>query len=193
MPSADIENSNASRLKKALYVIIIVLAANIALHLVFASFTYKGDVSAVSHRGAAAVAPENTLAGVSAGVDAGAPYIEVDIRATKDGVLVLMHDSTVNRTTDGSGAVGDLFWDYVRRLDASARFGTEFKGERVPRLDNILEYMKGKPSKLVLEVKSPGRYPGIGTLLREALREYGIEREVVVISFDSEWIKRIGI
>jgi glycerophosphoryl diester phosphodiesterase len=187
-----IKNSKTSRVYKALYVIIIIAALNITLHLVFASFTKNGEVSIVSHRGAAAIAPENTLAGVRAGVGAGAPYIEVDIRATKDGALVLMHDSTVDRTTDGSGKVGDLSWDYVSRLDAGAWFGREFSTESVPRLDSILEYMKGKSSKLVIEVKSPGRYPGMETLLSEALRHYGMEKDVVVISFDGGWIERAG-
>jgi len=192
MPHETIKNSKTSRFYKALYIIIILAAVNIALHLVFVLFTQNGEVSIVSHRGAAAIAPENTLAGVRAGVGAGAPFIEVDVRATKDGALVLMHDSTVDRTTEGSGKVGDLTWDYVSGLDAGTWFGREFSTERVPRLDSVLEYMKGKPSKLVIEVKSPGRYPGIETLLSEALRHYGMERDVVVISFDGGWIERAG-
>lgn len=175
-----------------LYIIIILAALNIALHLMFASFTRSGEVSVVSHRGAAAVAPENTLAGVRAGVAAGAPFIEIDVRVTRDGALVLMHDSTVDRTTDGSGKVGGLSWSYVSGLDAGAWFGKEFSGEPVPRLGDILEFMKGKPSKLVIEVKSPGRYPGIDALLSEALRQSGMEKDVLLISFDGGWIERAG-
>ena len=177
---------------KALYIIVILAALNISLHLVFSSFTNKGEVSAVSHRGAAAIAPENTLSGVRAGVDSGAPFIEVDVRMTEDGVLVLMHDSTVDRTTDGSGKVGRLSWGYFSTLDAGAWFGEEFKGESVPRLDSVLKYMKGKPSKLVIEVKSPDSYPGIETVLTGALRHHDMEKEVVLISFDGGWIERAG-
>ncbi len=192
MSQAILKNPKTPWLIKALYIIIILAALNILLHLVFSSFTQKGEVSVISHRGAAAIAPENTLAGVMAGVAIGAPFIEVDIHMTKDGVLVLMHDSTVDRTTDGSGKVSSLSWGSISTLDAGAWFGEAFKGEPVPRLDSVLEYIKGKPSKLVIEVKSPDRYPGIETTLTGALRHYGMEEEVVLISFDSGWIERAG-
>lgn len=192
MPQAIKNNSKTSWFYKALYIIIILATLNILLHLVFGSITQRGGISVVSHRGAAAIAPENTLAGVRAGVEAGAPFIEVDVRMTKDSALVLMHDSSVDRTTDGSGKVGVLTWDYVSGLNAGSWFGEEFSGERIPRLDNILEYMKGKPSKLVIEVKSPGRYRGVEALLSEALSEQDMEKDVVLISFDGGWIDRAG-
>lgn len=192
MPEAINKNSKTPRFIKALYIIIILAALNILLHLVFSVFTHSADVSALSHRGAAAIAPENTLAGVMAGVATGAPFIEVDVRMTEDGVLVLMHDSTVDRTTDGSGKVGDISWGYLNTLDAGAWFGDDFKGEPVPRLDSVLEYMKGKPSTLVIEVKSPDSYPGIETNLTGALLHYGMEGEVVLISFDGGWVERAG-
>ena len=190
MQQATTNNSRTSRLYKALIVIVILVSINIALHAVFAHFIQDGGVSAISHRGAAAIAPENTLAGVRAGVASGAPFIEIDVRVSEDGVLVLMHDSTVDRTTDGSGKVGGLTLDYLSTLDAGGWFGKEFSNEPVPRLDSVLEYMKGKSSKLVIEVKSPGRYPEVETLLSEALRQYGMENDVLLISFDAGWIER---
>ena len=176
----------------AFYVLIVLIALNLLLQFVFVSFTEKDGAYAVSHRGAASIAPENTLAGVRVGVQSGAPFIEIDVRMTKDGVLVLMHDSTVDRTTDGSGKVGGLDWQYLSTLDAGSWFGEEFTGEPVPRLSSVLEYMKGKASTLVIEVKSPGSYPGIETVLAGALRHYGMEKEVVLISFDGGWIERAG-
>lgn len=192
MPEAVNKNHKTPWFIKALYIIVILTALNILLHLVFASFANNGEVSVISHRGAAAIAPENTFSGVRAGVESGAPFIEIDVRMTEDRVLVLMHDSTVDRTTDGSGKVNGLSWGYLSTLDAGSWFGDEFKGEPVPRLDSVLEYMKGKPSTLVIEVKSPDSYPGIETILTGALRHYDMEREAVLISFDGGWIERAG-
>jgi glycerophosphoryl diester phosphodiesterase len=192
MTQAHMVNRKSSRLKIALFVFLILLTLNIALHFVFALLTHKGEVSAVSHRGAAAIAPENTLSGVRAGVEAGAPFIEIDVRATSDGALVLMHDSAVDRTTDGGGKVGGLSLHYISGLDAGSWFSDKFRGERVPVLDSVLQYMKGKPSELVIEVKSPGRYPEISARLVEALRRFGMEKDAVVISFDTGWVFGLG-
>ncbi|HKQ32803.1 MAG TPA: glycerophosphodiester phosphodiesterase family protein [Thermodesulfobacteriota bacterium] len=177
---------------KVLKALAILAALNIALHVVFASITEKGEVYSVSHRGAAGLAPENTLAAVVAGVNSGAPYIEIDVRVTSDGVPVLMHDASLDRTTDGTGYVKERTRDYVKKLDAGGRFSREFKGEHVPDLGAVLEYMKGARSTLVIEVKSPGEYPGIGDALLSSLKKYGMEKRVVVVSFDAGWIEGFG-
>jgi glycerophosphoryl diester phosphodiesterase len=168
------------------------VALNIALQFVFASLTEKGEVYPVSHRGAAGLAPENTLAAVKAGVYSGAPYIEIDVRLTSDGVPVLMHDGSLDRTTHGTGRVGERDWNYVRHLDAGGSFSAEFKGEPVPGLDEVLGFMKGTRSTLVIEVKSPGDYPGIAGTLLASLKKYGMEKRVVVVSFDADWIGEFG-
>ncbi len=168
------------------------MALNIALHLVFASATDRGDAYAVSHRGAAGLAPENTLSALRAGVSAGAPFIEIDIRLTSDGVPVLMHDGSLDRTTDGTGRVRERDWEYVRNLDAGGHYSDKFKGEAVPRLGAVLEYMKGTSSTLVIEVKDPGGNPGTAGTLAEYLRRYGMENRVVVISFDAGWVEGFG-
>ncbi|HEU5316274.1 MAG TPA: glycerophosphodiester phosphodiesterase family protein, partial [Chloroflexota bacterium] len=76
----------------------------------------------IGHRGAAGHAPENTFAAFDRGLELGVYGVETDLRATADGVIVLMHDATVDRTTDGTGAVADLTWADVRALNAAARF-----------------------------------------------------------------------
>lgn len=177
---------------KVLKVLAVLIALNIALNFVFASLTEKEGVYAVSHRGAAALAPENTLAAVEAGVGSGAPYIEIDVRLTSDGVPVLMHDGSLDGTTDGTGYVKERTLEYVRGLDAGGRFSREFKGEPVPGLDEVLAYMKGTRSTLVIEVKSPDDYPGIGAALLSSLKKYGMEGRVVVVSFDAGWIEGFG-
>jgi glycerophosphoryl diester phosphodiesterase len=174
---------------RVLKILAALAALNIALQFVFASITEKGDVYPVSHRGAAGLAPENTLAAVKAGVESDAPFVEIDIRLTSDGVPVLMHDGTLDRTTDGAGRVNERTREYVRNLDAGGHFSAKFKGEPVPELGAVLEYMKGTSSTLVIEVKSPEDYPGIAGTLTASLKKYGMEKRVVVVSFDAGWVE----
>ena len=94
---------------------------------------------ACAHRGDQTCAPENTLAAFRLAVEKGAPMIEFDVQVTRDGRLVIMHDSTVDRTTDGTGAVSDLTFQEIRALDAGGWFRPEFKGERVPTLEETLD------------------------------------------------------
>ncbi len=186
------ENKRRSTGKRVLIILAALIALNAALELVFASMTEKGETYALSHRGAAALAPENTLAAVRAGVSAGAPFIEIDIRLTSDGVPVLMHDASLDRTTDGTGRVRERTWEYVNSLDAGSSFSEEFKAEHVPHLGTVLEYMKGASSTLLIEVKDPAGNPAIGDTLAEYLKRYGMEKRVVVISFDAAWAERFG-
>jgi glycerophosphoryl diester phosphodiesterase len=186
------ENKRRVTGKRVLIILAALIALNAALQIVFSSGTDRGVVYAVSHRGAAGLAPENTLSAVKAGVSAGAPFIEIDIRLTSDGVPVLMHDGTLDRTTNGTGRVEERDWEYVRNLDAGVHYPDKFKGETVPHLGAVLEYMKGTSSTLVIEVKDPGGNPGMAGTLAEYLRRYGMEKRVVVISFDAVWVEGFG-
>lgn len=120
-----------------------------------------GAVRVIGHRGAAGAAPENTLPGLEHAREAGADAVEVDVRATADGRLVLLHDRTVDRTTDGSGAVGEMPLEAVRALDAGHAFTPDrgrshpFRGRgvRIPTLEEALEAWHGLPA--VVEAKSP--------------------------------------
>lgn len=112
----------------------------------------------IGHRGAAGHAPENTFAAFDAGLALGVDGVETDIRATRDGVLILMHDATVDRTTDGKGAVDTLTWEEVRGLDAAARFDRaphSFGTQRVPPLDAFLDRYGGRTT-FRLEIKARG-------------------------------------
>lgn len=102
----------------------------------------------VAHRGASAYEPENTLRAIRWALDLGVQAIEVDVRRTRDGELVLLHDETVDRTTDGTGRIVELALEDSRRLDAG-------RGERVPTLDEALDITKGRGT-LLLELKVRG-------------------------------------
>lgn len=104
----------------------------------------KQKIIVISHRGEHLHHPENTLPAFQAAIDAGADFFEADIRTTSDGKLVLMHDSSVNRTTNGTGKVRDLTFDQIRALDAGGKFSPAFAGTRVPTFDEALELAHGK-------------------------------------------------
>ncbi len=94
-----------------------------------------------AHRGAMGTHPENTLAAFRAAVDAGAHMIEFDVQLTKDNKMVVIHDGTVDRTTDGTGKVSELTFEEIRNLDAGSWKSPEFAGEKIPTLDETLSVM----------------------------------------------------
>src|SRR5438067_360181 len=98
----------------------------------------------IAHRGANKFAPENTLAAFRKAIELGCDYFELDVRRTKDGQLVLMHDGSVDRTTNGTGSVVDMTLAEIRALDAGTKRGEQWKGEKVPTFEEALTMSKGK-------------------------------------------------
>jgi glycerophosphoryl diester phosphodiesterase len=160
----------------------------------------------IAHRGASVAAPENTLAAVRAAAVLGADMVEVDVRRTRDGALVLIHDATLTRTTDaarvlparGPWRVGDLTLAEVRRLDAGNTHSPVHAGEPVPTLADVLDVAGDLGLGVQVELKSPSTYPGIvGDLLAE-LRAWVVRcagrrvPPVVVQSFDVVAMKELA-
>jgi glycerophosphoryl diester phosphodiesterase len=122
----------------------------------------------ISHAACAGHAPENTLAGLRLALHMGVDGIEVDVRASADGVPVLMHDATVDRTTDGQGEVSALTLAELRDLDAGAKApDAVFRGERVPTLAEVLEAIAGR-ALLVAEIKQGGVEGAVLEAVRQA-------------------------
>ncbi len=112
----------------------------------------------IGHRGAAHVAPENTLAGLRVAARLGVKMVEVDATLTREGRVVLLHDDTLDRTTNGHGPIAGASLDQVRALDAGAWFGQAFAGEPVPTLEGAIALLVNLGVDLNLEIKpSPGR------------------------------------
>ena len=143
----------------------------------------------VAHRGASGHAPENTMAAFHKGFEMKADYIEIDVQMTKDGELIAIHDTTVDRTTNGTGAVGSLTFEEIRQLDAGSWFGPEFAGEKVPTFEEILDAFRGKVG-ILIELKAPELYPGIEEKVAEALKERNLHRpnneKIIIQSFNHE-------
>src|SRR6201993_3287622 len=138
----------------------------------------------IAHRGASGHAPENTLAAFKRAVALGAGFIETDLHLSRDAHFVAIHDETVNRTTNGQGKVHDLTLADLRRLDAGSWFGSEFTGERIPTLEEILEFSRKHDVVFYLELKPSGSWGGEHALVG-ALRTSGEIARTIVISFDA--------
>ncbi|MEQ8787791.1 MAG: exo-alpha-sialidase [Pirellulaceae bacterium] len=109
----------------------------------------------VAHRGASVERPECTLAAVLRAIETGATAVEVDVRTTKDGALVILHDAALDRTTNGEGAIGEITFDELRKLDAGSWFDEKYAQERVPTLAEVLRACKGRIDVL-LDLKEQG-------------------------------------
>jgi glycerophosphoryl diester phosphodiesterase len=147
----------------------------------------------IAHRGASGYAPENTMAAFRKAVEMKADYIELDVQVTRDGHLVVIHDNTVDRTTDGTGRVGALTFKEMRRLDAGRFFHSAFAGEPIPTFDEVLDEFRGKVG-ILIELKSPELYPGVEKRVADALRKRGMDKtrsaRVIVQSFHFDSLKR---
>ena len=139
----------------------------------------------IAHRGASGHAPENTLAAFQRAVELGATFIETDLRVTRDGRFVAVHDDTLDRTTNGSGEVEDFTLDELQRLDAGLWFDRDFMGERIPTLAQILEFSSAHDVVFYLELKYRA-VTGMDHSLAAALRKAQNAGRIVVISFDPD-------
>lgn len=152
----------------------------------------RKQVDNVAHRGATAYAPENTIAAFDLAVDMKADYIEIDVQRSKDGELVLIHDTTVDRTTDGTGKVGELTFEQLRSLDAGSWKGEQYEGEPIPTFEEILDRYRGKVG-ILIELKAPELYPGIEKQVAEALKERNLDKpqneKIIIQSFNFESMK----
>lgn len=132
----------------------------------------------IAHRGASALAPENTLASYRLAIEAGMELAECDLRRTRDGRIVVMHDARVNRTTDGTGRVAELTLEQIKSLDAGSWFAERFRGERVPTFEQYLDQVQGRV-RPVIELKEQG----LAAEVVAALRERGLVEQTVIVSF----------
>lgn len=146
----------------------------------------------VAHRGFSGKAPENTLAAVRMAISL--PYVhwmEIDVQLSKDGVPVVIHDFTLDRTTNGHGKVKNMDWELIRRLDAGSWKGRIFRGERVPSLEEVLSLASGR-LKLNIELKTVGdMYPGLEKAVMDLISSKGMRDEVVLTSFDTNVLQRV--
>jgi glycerophosphoryl diester phosphodiesterase len=156
----------------------------------------------IAHRGASAYAPEHTLAAYDLALQMGADYIEQDLQMTSDGVLVVMHDDTLDRTTRGAGCSGRVILrtlEEVRRCSAGRWFGPEFAEQRIPTLQEVLERYVAR-ARFYIETKNPDEAPGMETMLVALLEAYGLTvapgaeslPAVIIQSFSADSLRQVA-
>lgn len=150
----------------------------------------KKGVIVAGHRGIKARYPENTLLGMQKALDEKVDMIEFDLRLTRDKIVVLMHDETVDRTTDGTGPVGSFTLDEIKKLDAGVRFSQAFKGLQVPTLREFCDLIAPYPH-LLLNVEIKERTRETVDLTMAVLKEYGLMDRCVFCCFDAQIVADI--
>lgn len=142
-------------------------------------------IEIVCHRGANEYAPENTYPSASKCIDWGVEYVEIDVNTSRDGIMYLFHGPDVDRKTNASGMFSDLTSTIIDTLDAGSWFSPEFVNERIPRLDEFLNWIKGK-SKIYFDVKNANHEPLIALI-----HEVGLENDCFFWSSNNEWSHRL--
>ena len=153
---------------------------------------YRRNVMLIAHRGASDGAPENTLAAIKKALQSPVGIIEIDVHQTKDGEVILMHDATVDRTTNGHGEVANLTLSEIKKLDAGSWFDSVYRQERVPTLAEALQLVKGR-KKLLIEIKK-GRddyYSGIEDKVLAIIQENKAQDWCLIQTFYDQVLENI--
>lgn len=145
--------------------------------------TFKDEILNIAHRGASGHAPENTMAAFKRAYELGADGVELDVQLTKDGGLVICHDDNLKRTTNGKGNISDVTLDEIRQLDAGSWFSNDFRGEKVPLLDELLEYARGK-LLVDIEIKTTPRAKEVVERVADAVSRFDMAHQCLITSFD---------
>lgn len=199
---------NASRVRRG--ILVSVLLVGFVGGMVLASATAKVEASSlfgglrsvgeaafvVGHRGDRSSAPENTMPALQAALNGPMDFVETDIQLTQDNVPVLMHDSFVNRTTNGEGRVSDFTYAELQKLDAGSWYSPLFRDTRVPTLESLLSALQAKeasgtPKKALLELKGYWNLDKV-TIVTDLIANYGVGNLVILSSFDPLTIDHVG-
>ena len=146
----------------------------------------------VGHRGASGYAPENTLPSFEKALACGANMIEFDVHLSKDDHLVVIHDPSVDRTTNGSGLIREMTLKQIKKLDAGSWFSPEFKGVTIPTFEETVNLIKGR-AKFQIEIKNSDLYKDkeLEEKLVKAVYDSGIREDSIITSFKFSSIKKI--
>jgi len=166
-------SARESRVFAAIAIAVALVAAAIAAEPPHSANASK-KIVVIAHRGAHREAPENTLASLEKAIEIGCDYVELDVRRTKDGALVIMHDSSVNRMTNGTGKIADLTLAEIRKLEVKSRQKAKWAGQKVPTFDEMLDHAKGR-MKIYVDHKQA---PPADVLA--AINRHGMLHDVVV-------------
>jgi glycerophosphoryl diester phosphodiesterase len=193
------------KLAAILMVILVAFAAPAVQAAPETGSTLEGPVLNIGHRGASAYAPEHTFASYDLALEQGADYIEIDLQMTADGVLVAMHDDTLDRTATApegvpeeycTGPVIERTLEQIKMCDVGSWFGSEYAGEQIPTLEEIFQRY-GTDVNYYIETKNPDQAPGMEEELLRLMDEYGLIKpaekrwQVLIQSFSADSLQEI--
>jgi glycerophosphoryl diester phosphodiesterase len=156
------------------------------------SFYVTSNIKVVGHRGNAVDAPENTLPAFQKAIDLGADYVELDVQETKDGVIVVTHDSNFKRCTGYDGNVWEMTYDQIKELDAGmeSKFGDTYKGTKIPTLDEVIKLCKGKV-KLLIELKTNGHDVALAERTLKVVEDNDAFDDIMIHSLSYDELKKV--
>jgi glycerophosphoryl diester phosphodiesterase len=150
----------------------------------------QATTQSISHRGASAYAPENTIASIKKATELGSKYIEIDVHMTKDGHVVALHDSTLDRTSNGSGNIHEFTLDELRKLDFGSWFNKDFKNEKIATLEEVMAIIQDDQI-LIIELKEGHEtYNRIEERIVTMIRLQAKEKQMILKSFDLEILEK---
>lgn len=196
-PAGSIKaSSKGKRARRLIYLLTAFIAAAeagiFAYHVFYVgrvNNTVLDSFKVTAHRGGALMAPENTMSAMKYAVESMSDYAEIDVQETSDDVLVLLHDSSLKRTTGYNGNIWAMTYQEVAQLDAGVRFNSRFLGEQVPALDDVIEYSRGKIG-LNIEVKNNGHNQNIVSKVVQCLEEHDFVDQCVLTSMNYSFLQQ---
>ncbi len=198
LPVIEEKKREAGKFRKTIYIVVVISAI---LNMIYVGFDigisrngynvqlFKKTMIA-AHRGYSSEAPENTIPAFEAAIDHFADYVELDVQETKDGVVIVMHDSDFRRVAGVNKRVWKVDYDEVKTYDVGGWFSEEYAGTTIPTLEEVMIMSKGK-LKLNIEIKLKGHEQNLEKSVVELIEKYEMEDECVVTSFQSKALKNV--
>jgi len=189
------------KIKKLLTLLLIsVLGASIFLNFNIINMSLQNNVLRnieivrtpliTAHRGSSHEAPENTLSAIKTAADELADYAEIDVRATKDGVVVLLHDESLKRTTGVDKKIWDVTYEETQSMDVGSWLSDQYFEERIPTLDEVIKYANGK-IMLNIEIKSSDQNPNLVESVVKIIQDNHFEKQCVISTFNYGYMSRV--
>lgn len=182
-------------MRKTIFFVIIIFSLLLILSKLILNYTNnlnekKNYGLIIAHRGASGLAPENTITAIRKAIELNSDMVEIDVHQTKDSVIIVIHDESIDRTTEGSGKIKDLYFSQIRKYSAGSWFGEKYANEKIPTLMEVISLVRGQ-TKLLIEVKGNEKiYPNIVKHIYDLIKKYHAKNWCIIQSFNDEILNK---
>lgn len=191
-PKGTAARGRAAAVVAVLWITGILYILDMVYHGAALSDDIIAETQITAHRGSSRLAPENTMSAIEAAVEEMADYVELDVQMTKDGVIVLGHDATLKRVAGINRSIASMTWEELQKLEVGSWFSPDFAGERIPKLEEVLDFCKGK-IYLNIEIKNVGKDSLLPEKVVCLILENGMEEQCVVSSTSLGYLERVKL